>query len=483
MSSHSSGGESHGTTPASHGTAGGNGHGHGQAAAHGHDEHDHIHPAPSTFLTRYVFSTDHKVIGIQFLTSGLIFFVLGGLLAMAVRWQLAWPWKPMPVLSRLLWSDPSLGYQMPPEFYNKLFTMHATIMIFFVIIPLLTGAFGNFLIPLMIGARDMAFPKLNMFSYWFMPPAMILITYSFFVEGGSAEAGWTSYPILTVARWSTPGSLNGQTFWLMALLLRRHLVALGVDQLHHDHRHAARARNEDVPAADDRLGDVHHGASSSVCAPRPDRGLDHAAPGPRCRDQLFQPRRLDGRQRSSGGRRRRSDPLPARLLVLFAPRRLRHDPAGDGHGLGYHRHVFAQAALRLQTDGLRNRRDRRARLHRLGPSHVSIGHEPRPGRHLHALDDDDRPAVGDQGLQLAGHALGRPHSVHVGDAQRHRVRGHVHHRRAVGNLHGGDSRRHPHSRHLFHRRPHSLRALRRQHLRNLRRDLLLVPQDVRANDE
>ncbi len=197
--------ESHGSTAHDHG------HGHG-------DEHDHIHPAPSHFLTRYVFSTDHKVIGIQFLTSGLIFFVIGGLLAMAVRWQLAWPWKPVPILSRLLWSDPSLGYQMPPEFYNKLFTMHATIMIFFVIIPLLTGAFGNFLIPLMIGARDMAFPKLNMFSYWFMPPAMLFITYSFFVEGGSPEAGWTSYPPLTVYRWATPGSLNGQTYWLLALL-------------------------------------------------------------------------------------------------------------------------------------------------------------------------------------------------------------------------------------------------------------------------
>ncbi len=143
---------------------------------------------------------------------------MGGLLAMAVRWQLAWPWKPVPILSWLLWSQPSFGYQMPPEFYNKLFTMHATIMIFFVIIPLLTGAFGNFLIPLMIGARDMAFPKLNMFSYWFMPPAMIFITYSFFVEGGSPEAGWTSYPPLTIYRWSTPGSLNGQTYWLLALL-------------------------------------------------------------------------------------------------------------------------------------------------------------------------------------------------------------------------------------------------------------------------
>jgi cytochrome c oxidase subunit 1 len=198
--------------------AAGGSHGDGDDHAHHADEHDHIHPAPSRFITRYVFSTDHKVIGIQFLTSGLIFFVLGGLLAMAVRWQLAWPWKPIPILSRMLWSHPSLGYQMPPEFYNKLFTMHATIMIFFVIIPLLTGAFGNFLIPLMIGARDMAFPKLNMFSYWFMPPAMLFITYSFFVEGGSPEAGWTSYPPLAAFRWSTPGSLNGQTYWLLALL-------------------------------------------------------------------------------------------------------------------------------------------------------------------------------------------------------------------------------------------------------------------------
>ena len=193
------------------------------ADAHGHEHdhehgHDHIHPAPSNFLTRYVFSTDHKVIGIQFLFSGLIFFVLGGLLAMAVRWQLAWPWSPMPLLSKALWSDPSLGYRMPPEFYNKLFTMHATIMIFFVIIPLLTGAFGNFTIPLMIGARDMAFPRLNMYSYWCMPFAMTFILLSFFVEGGSAEAGWTSYPILSIARWATPGSLNGQTFWLIALL-------------------------------------------------------------------------------------------------------------------------------------------------------------------------------------------------------------------------------------------------------------------------
>ncbi|WP_435016530.1 cytochrome c oxidase subunit I [Tundrisphaera sp. TA3] len=188
----------------------------GTPGHHYADEADHIHALPSNPLLRYVFSTDHKVIGIQFLFSGLIFFVLGGLLAMAIRWQLAWPWSPMPILSKALWADQ--GYRMPPEFYNKLFTLHGTVMIFFVIIPILSGAFGNFLIPLMIGARDMAFPKLNTLSYWMMPFAFVALINSFYVVGGAPEAGWTSYPPLATARWSTPGSLHGQTWWLIALL-------------------------------------------------------------------------------------------------------------------------------------------------------------------------------------------------------------------------------------------------------------------------
>jgi cytochrome c oxidase subunit 1 len=201
---------------ASPGNSHSNGHGHNGDAQH--DAHDHIHPEPRFFLRKYVFSTDHKIIGIQFLFSGLLFFVLGGLLALAVRWQLAWPWSRMPILSDAMEGQWKTGGQMPPEFYNKLFTMHASVMIFFVIIPLLTGAFGNFLIPLMIGARDMAFPKLNMFSYWFMWPAFVIILLSFTVEGGAAEAGWTSYPLLAVFRWATPGSMNGQTLWLIAVL-------------------------------------------------------------------------------------------------------------------------------------------------------------------------------------------------------------------------------------------------------------------------
>src|SRR5579885_71729 len=138
---------------------------------HGTLAHEHVEPS---FLRKYIFSEDHKIIGIQFLFSGLIMFLIGGLLALMVRIQLGWPHAEIPVLGKLLWPGDA-GHRMPPETYNMFFSMHATIMIFFVIIPLLTGAFGNFTIPLMIGAKDMAFPKLNMMSYWFMWPAFIVI--------------------------------------------------------------------------------------------------------------------------------------------------------------------------------------------------------------------------------------------------------------------------------------------------------------------
>src|SRR5260370_13253015 len=160
-----------------------------------HEAETHEHPQLG-FLRKYVFSEDHKIIGIQFLFSGIIFFLIGGSLALLVRTQLSWPHGEIPILGKWLWPG-NLGQRMPPEFYNMLFSMHATIMIFFVIIPLLAGAFGNFTIPLMIGAKDMAVPKLNMMSYWFMWPAFAFILASFFVEGGAPAAGWTSYPTLS----------------------------------------------------------------------------------------------------------------------------------------------------------------------------------------------------------------------------------------------------------------------------------------------
>src|SRR4026207_1364771 len=122
------------------------------------------------FVRTYIFSLDHKMIGRQFLFMGLLMIIVGGLLAMLVRWQLAWPGTPVPGLSFIpepyIYPGENGGGIIPPQTYNALFTMHATIMIFFVVMPIMVGTFGNFLIPLMIGTGDMAFPKLNMLSFW-----------------------------------------------------------------------------------------------------------------------------------------------------------------------------------------------------------------------------------------------------------------------------------------------------------------------------
>jgi cytochrome c oxidase subunit 1 len=189
------------------------------------DSHAHAGHVQPGFIGKYIFSTDHKMIGVQFLFSTLIFLVIGGSLALLVRLQLAWPHSGFPFLFE--WGGANNGGRMTPEFYNMLFTTHASIMIFFVIIPMLVGAFGNFLIPLMIGAPDMAFPKLNMMSYWFMWPAFFFILLSFFVDGGAPAAGWTSYPTNASANMpvgggfespSQPGSGRGQICWLLSLL-------------------------------------------------------------------------------------------------------------------------------------------------------------------------------------------------------------------------------------------------------------------------
>ena len=172
----------------------------------GHGEHHEL-----SFVKKYVFSTDHKIIGVQFLATTLFMLMVGGSLALAVRWQLAFPWQWMP-----FFGDASQSGAITPERYTMLFTMHATVMIFLVIIPILAGAFGNFLIPLMIGAEDMAFPTLNMLSYWFMWPAIACFGISFFVGGGPA-AGWTSYPLLSAIAEAAPGSGMAQTWWLLAV--------------------------------------------------------------------------------------------------------------------------------------------------------------------------------------------------------------------------------------------------------------------------
>jgi len=180
------------------------------ATATGHGAHHEL-----GFVRTYIFSTDHKMIARQFLFLGLFMMVIGGLLAMLIRWQLAWPETPVPGLGWLLRETEGV---IPPEVYNMLFTMHATLMIFFVIMPILAGSFGNFCIPLMIGARDMAFPRLNMISFWTGAVAGVLMLAGFFVKGGHAAAGWTSYAPLSAVPTYT-GTDWGQNLWCISLIV------------------------------------------------------------------------------------------------------------------------------------------------------------------------------------------------------------------------------------------------------------------------
>ncbi len=172
-----------------------------------HDQHK------MSFWKKYVFSVDHKVIGIQFLFTTFFFFLVGGLLALLLRWQLAYPGKPMPILGDWFPDSMMVGGIMLPEFYNQLFTIHASVMIFFAIIPILVGAFGNFVVPLQVGAPDMAFPRLNMLSYWFFLPAPFVVLAGFFVPGGAGASGWTAYPPLSAIEPS------GQTYWIIGVIL------------------------------------------------------------------------------------------------------------------------------------------------------------------------------------------------------------------------------------------------------------------------
>jgi len=164
------------------------------------------------FWRRYVFSLDHKVIGIQYSITGLSFLFFGFCLMMLMRWQLAFPGEAIPVIGRLLGEMRAPGGTMLPEFYNELGAMHGTIMVFLGVVPLAVGGFGNFVLPLQIGAPDMAFPRINMLSYWCYFVGGVVMLGSFFLPGGAAQSGWTSYsPLATIAP-------VGQTAWLIGMI-------------------------------------------------------------------------------------------------------------------------------------------------------------------------------------------------------------------------------------------------------------------------
>ncbi|SFS94869.1 cytochrome c oxidase subunit I [Sphingobacterium wenxiniae] len=183
-------------------------------AAH-HDSHDHHH---ETFLTKYVFSQDHKMIAKQFLITGIVMAVFAMVLSILFRIQLAWPDKEFPILEVFLgkWAE---GGRIKPDFFLSLVTIHGTMMVFFVLTAGLSGTFSNLLIPYQLGARDMASPLMNMLSYWFFFIACVIMVASFFVESGPASAGWTIYPPLSAVPTAIPGSGLGMTMWLVSMFL------------------------------------------------------------------------------------------------------------------------------------------------------------------------------------------------------------------------------------------------------------------------
>ncbi len=180
---------------------------------------DHSHKE-LPFWRKYIFSVDHKVIGIQYAVTGLLFLFFGFCLVMLIRWQLAYPGQELPFIGSWFPETQMIGGIMLPEFYYQLGAMHGTIMVFLGVVPLAVGGFGNYVVPLQIGAPDMAFPKLNMMSYWLYFIGGVLMLASFFVPGGSAQSGWTSYPPLSVI------AAGGQTWWLigMAFLINSSLL-------------------------------------------------------------------------------------------------------------------------------------------------------------------------------------------------------------------------------------------------------------------
>ena len=180
--------------------------------------HDLEHHHKETFITKYIFSQDHKMIAKQYLITGLITGFIGIAMSLLFRMQLAWPGESFPVFQAILgkWAPDGV---MDADIYLALVTIHGTLMVFFVLTAGLSGTFSNLLIPLQIGARDMASGFLNMLSYWMFFVSSVIMVASIFIESGPAAAGWTIYPPLSALPQAQPGSGMGMTMWLLSMAI------------------------------------------------------------------------------------------------------------------------------------------------------------------------------------------------------------------------------------------------------------------------
>ncbi|MGC1582719.1 MAG: cbb3-type cytochrome c oxidase subunit I, partial [Candidatus Acidiferrales bacterium] len=175
-----------------------------------HADSAHTMHAPTGFISKYIFSVDHKVIGIQYYLLALVAVTIGIVLSVLMRFHLVWPGAHLPIL----------GGIMTPEQYLALVTMHGTLMVFFVLTTAPQSGFGNYFLPIQIGAADMAFPRINMLSFWVTFLAFVALVAAFFVPGGAPISGWTAYaPLSGLGEVTGPGEGLGQTMWIVSIAL------------------------------------------------------------------------------------------------------------------------------------------------------------------------------------------------------------------------------------------------------------------------
>src|SRR5213080_2964481 len=182
------------------------------------DQQAHVHPPPEGFLRKYVFSLDHKVIGKQYYALGLLAVCIGMALSWLMRFHLVWPTTRIPGLE-LLSKAGAPGGIITPEYYLSLLTMHGTLMVFFVLTNAPFAGFGNYFLPIQIGAEDMAFPRFNMMSFWVTFVGFCVLVAAFFVGDGPPLSGWTSYAPLSAIPGTGPGQAMGQTLWAISIAI------------------------------------------------------------------------------------------------------------------------------------------------------------------------------------------------------------------------------------------------------------------------
>src|SRR6266540_541437 len=401
----------------------------------------HAPPRPQSFLRRNVFSVDHKVIGRQYLDLALVAVVTGMVLSWLMRFHLGWADTPVPGLGKIAPTG-AAGGVITPEYYLALMTMHGTIMVFFVLTTAPFAGFGNFFLPLHVGAEDMAFPRINMTSFWVTLLAFLVLILAFFVGDGPPLSGWTAYaPLSAVGKDAGPGQGLGQTLWAVSIAI------FCVAQL---------------------LGSLNFIATT----------LDLRTKGMSLARLPFAT--WAWFITSVIGLVAFAVLMPACILLILdrVAGTSFFIPAGLVMSDRLQPHAGGSARVHHLPD-----RDRVPELHGVGPSHVPERHEPALGDAIFGADAGDHHSRRDHHALVDRHDLRRAPAVHRGVALRAGLRLRVRERRPQRLLPRAALDRHLPARHLLRRGAFPFRDGRGRHVRHLRGHLLLVPEDVRSHDE